>query len=59
MKIECMTCIWMFVYMTIFELPEMAQKWRFGFFRPNLPIVEETLTSGPDGKLELASAWEV
>ena len=37
MKIERVTCIWMFVYAMIFELPEMAQKWSFGFFRPNLP----------------------
>ena len=37
MKIEGVTCIWMFVYAMIFELPEMAQKWSFGFFRPNLP----------------------
>ena len=27
----------MFVYAMIFELPEMAQKWSLGFFRPNLP----------------------
>ena len=37
MKIEHVTCIWMFVYEMIFEFPEMAQKWSFGFFRPNLP----------------------
>ena len=37
MKIECVTCIWMFVYAINFELPEMAKKLSFGFFRPNLP----------------------
>ena len=37
MKIERMTCIWMFVYAMIFDLPEMAKKWSFGHFRPNLP----------------------
>ena len=37
MKIERVTCIWMFVYAMIFKLPEMAQKWSFRFFRPNLP----------------------
>ena len=37
MKIEPVTCIWMFVYVINFELPEMAQKWSFGLFRPNLP----------------------
>ena len=37
MKIERVTCIWIFVYVMIFELPEMAQKWNFGIFRPNLP----------------------
>ena len=36
-KIEHVTCIWMFVYVMNFELPEMAKKWSFGFFRPNLP----------------------
>ena len=40
MKIEHVTCIWMFVYAMIFELPEMAKKWSFGFFRPNLPQLE-------------------
>ena len=34
MKIEHVTCIWMFVYALNFELPEMAKKWSFG--RPNL-----------------------
>ena len=37
MKIEPVTCIWMFVYAMNFELPEMAKKWSFGLFRPNLP----------------------
>ena len=37
MKIERVTCIWMFVHAMIFELPEIEQKWSFGFFRPNLP----------------------
>ena len=37
MKIERVTCIWMFVYAMNFELPEMAKKWSFGFFMPNLP----------------------
>ena len=37
MKIERVTCIWMFVHAMNFELPEMAQKWNFGFFRHNLP----------------------
>ena len=36
MKIEPVTCIWMFVYAINFELPEMAKKWSFGLFRPNL-----------------------
>ena len=31
-----MTCIWMFVYAMNFELPEMAKKWSFELFRPNL-----------------------
>ena len=37
MKIEHVIYIWMFVYAMNFELPEMAKKWSFGFFRPNLP----------------------
>ena len=37
MKIERVTCIWMFVCAMNFELPEIANKWSFGFFRPNLP----------------------
>ena len=37
MKIERVTCIWMFVYAMNFELPEIAKKWSLGFFRPNLP----------------------
>ena len=37
MKIERMTCIWMFVYVMNFELPEIDKKLSFGFFRPNLP----------------------
>ena len=37
MKIDHATCIWMFVYVMNFELPEMAKKWSFGLFRPNLP----------------------
>ena len=37
MEIEPMTCIWMFVYAINFELPEMAKKWSFRLFRPNLP----------------------
>ena len=37
MKIEPVTCIWMFVYAINFELPEMAKTWSFGLFRPNLP----------------------
>ena len=37
MKIEGVTCILMFVYAINFELPEMAKKTSFGFFRPNLP----------------------
>ena len=37
MKIEPLTYIWMFVYAVNFELPEMAKKWSFGLFRPNLP----------------------
>ena len=37
MKIERVTCIWMFVYAMNLELPEMAKKWSFGHFRPNLP----------------------
>ena len=36
-KIEPVTCIWMFVYAMNFELPEMAKKWSLGLFRPNLP----------------------
>ena len=35
--IEPVTCIWMFGYAINFELPEMAKKWNFGLFRPNLP----------------------
>ena len=37
MKIEPVTYIWIFVYAMNFEQPEMAKKWRFGLFRPNLP----------------------
>ena len=37
MKIERATCIWMFVNAMNFELPEMAKKWNFELFRPNLP----------------------
>ena len=37
MKIDPMTCIWMFGYAMNFELPEMAKKLSFGLFRPNLP----------------------
>ena len=37
MKIEPMTYIWMFVFAINFELPEIAKKWSFGLFRPNLP----------------------
>ena len=37
MKIERVTCIWMFVYAMNFELPEITKKWSLGFFRPNLP----------------------
>ena len=37
MKIERVTCIWMFVHAMNFELPEIAKKWSLGFFRPNLP----------------------
>ena len=37
MKIEPVTCIWMFVYAMNFELPEMSKKWSFEIFRPNLP----------------------
>ena len=37
MKIERMTCIWMFVYAINFELPEITIKWNLGFFRSNLP----------------------
>ena len=42
MKIERVTCIWMFVYAMIFdfELPEMAKKWSLGDFRLNLPQLE-------------------
>ena len=36
MKIEPVTCVWMFVYARNFELPEIAKKWSFGLFRPNL-----------------------
>ena len=37
MKIEPVTYIWMFVYAMNFELPELAKKWSFGLFRPDLP----------------------
>ena len=37
MKIEPVTYIWMFVYAMNFKLPEMAIKWSFILFRPNLP----------------------
>ena len=37
MKSEQVTYIWLFVYAMNFELPEMAKKWSFGLFRPNLP----------------------
>ena len=37
MKIEPVTCIWMFGYAMNFELPEMARKWSFRLFTPNLP----------------------
>ena len=37
MKIERVTCILMFVYTMNFELAEMAKKWSFGLFRPNMP----------------------
>ena len=37
MKIEFVTYIWMFVYAMNFELPEMAKKWSFRLFTPNLP----------------------
>ena len=37
MEIERVTSIWMFVHAMIFELPEMAKKWNFWLFRPNLP----------------------
>ena len=37
MKIERVTCIWMFVSAMNIELPEMAKKWSLGLFRPNLP----------------------
>ena len=37
MKIKYVTCIGMFVYAMNFELPEMAKKRSFEFFRPNLP----------------------
>ena len=36
-KIEPVTCIWMFWYEMSFELPEMAKKWSFRLFMPNLP----------------------
>ena len=37
MKIKPVTYIWMFVYAMNFELPEIAKKWSFGLFSPNLP----------------------
>ena len=37
MKIEPVTYIWMFVYAMNLDMPEMAKKWNFGLFRPNLP----------------------
>ena len=37
MKIERVTCIWMFVYAMNFKLPEIAKKWSLGFLSPNLP----------------------
>ena len=36
MKIERVTCIRVFVYAMIFELPEMAKNENFGLFKPNL-----------------------
>ena len=37
MKIESVTCIWMFVHAMNLELPEMPKEWSFGLFKPNLP----------------------
>ena len=37
MKIEPVTCIWMFGYAINFELKDMAKKWSFRLFMPNLP----------------------
>ena len=34
MKIERVTCIWMFVYVMIFELPEMAKNKILDFSGP-------------------------
>ena len=36
MKIEPMTCIWMFVYAINFWATRNGKKWNFGLFRPNL-----------------------
>ena len=39
MKIERVTFIWTFMFAMNFELPEMSEKWSFGFFSPNLPLL--------------------
>ena len=36
MKIEPVTCIWMFVCMMNFWAARNGKKWNFGLFRPNL-----------------------
>ena len=37
MKIENVTCIWIFGYAISFEQPEMAKKWSFILFMSKLP----------------------
>ena len=37
MKIEPVTCIWMFVCVLKFWAARKVKKWSFGFFWPNLP----------------------
>ena len=36
MKIEPVTCIWMFVCAVNFSAARNGKKWNFGLFRPNL-----------------------
>ena len=40
MKIECLTCIWLFVYAMIFEPPEMAKNKILDFFVAFSPPLE-------------------